>query len=104
MRTETIRHCWIHTGIVSGVMAAVLRRQNEPVRPNDLSILDNLIDKLSLSDGMDADDYLECDNNLEKWEPDSDATATSEPFPRDDDSDGDENPIFTHRDALNAAI
>ena len=67
MRPETIRHCWIHTGIVSGVMAAVLRRQDEPVRPNNLSILANLIDKLSLSDGMDADDYLECDNNLAEW-------------------------------------
>ena len=65
VRPETIRHCWIYTGIMSGVMAAVLRRQDEPVRPNDLLILANLIDKLSLSDGMDADDYLECDNNLE---------------------------------------
>ena len=53
---------------------------------------------------MDADDYLECNKNLEEWEPDSDATAPSEPFSRDDDSDGDENPIFTHRNALNAAI
>ena len=53
---------------------------------------------------MDADDYLECDNNLEEWEPDCDATATSERLPRDDDSDGDENSIFTHRDALNTAI
>uniref|UniRef100_A0AAV1VPD6 DDE-1 domain-containing protein n=1 Tax=Peronospora matthiolae TaxID=2874970 RepID=A0AAV1VPD6_9STRA len=30
VRPETIRHCWIHTGIVSGVMAAVLRKQDEP--------------------------------------------------------------------------
>uniref|UniRef100_A0AAV1UB04 DDE-1 domain-containing protein n=1 Tax=Peronospora matthiolae TaxID=2874970 RepID=A0AAV1UB04_9STRA len=104
VRPEAIRHCWIHTGIVSGVMAAVLCRQDEPVRPNDLSILDNLVDKLSLSDGMNADDYLECDHNLIEWEPDSDATATSEPFSRDDDSNGDENSIFTHRDALNAAM
>uniref|UniRef100_A0AAV1TYK3 DDE-1 domain-containing protein n=1 Tax=Peronospora matthiolae TaxID=2874970 RepID=A0AAV1TYK3_9STRA len=102
VRSETTRHCWIHTGIVSGVMSAVLRRQDVPVRLNDLLFLANLINKLFLSNGMDADDYLECDNNLKEWEPDSDATATSEPFSRDDDSD--EYPIFTHRDALNAAI
>uniref|UniRef100_A0AAV1V0W1 DDE-1 domain-containing protein n=1 Tax=Peronospora matthiolae TaxID=2874970 RepID=A0AAV1V0W1_9STRA len=92
VRPESIRHRWIHTGIVSGVMAAVLRRQDEPSRPNDLSILANLIDILSLCDGMGADDYLERDNNLEEWEPESGATATSEPFLRDDDSDGDKIP------------
>uniref|UniRef100_A0AAV1UXA4 HTH CENPB-type domain-containing protein n=1 Tax=Peronospora matthiolae TaxID=2874970 RepID=A0AAV1UXA4_9STRA len=66
VRPEAIRHCWIHTGILSVVMAAVLHRQDEPVRPNNLLILANLIDKLSLSDGMDADDYVECDNNLKE--------------------------------------
>ena len=77
---ETVRHCWIHTKIVSVPTAADLRQQDEPREQIDLSGLVALLSKLALADKMDADEYLTCDDDLDEWDPHLIHEATEDIF------------------------
>lgn len=47
-------------------MIALLRQQNEPKHHNLVSELDDLINKLSLDDAMDAESYLGLDYRIDR--------------------------------------
>ncbi|KAH9086319.1 hypothetical protein LEN26_020242 [Aphanomyces euteiches] len=102
---STIRHCWAHTGIVPAPTVCILRQDDEPTKPLDLTSLASLMQKLSLSDSMDAEEYLTCDDNMDEWGPEAEiSVSTDECHEDDDDIDESENTPMTHREALNAVV
>ncbi|KAG9410324.1 hypothetical protein AC1031_018359 [Aphanomyces cochlioides] len=61
--------------------------------------------KLSLSDSVDAEEYLACDDDVDEWEPEAEVfVGTNECHEDDDDNDESENMPMTHREALNAVV
>lgn len=92
---DTIRNCWLHTGIIDAATAATLRQENEPKRVFATSHLDALIQKLSLDDPLPADAYIAYDADVEEWVKDNEMEVDSS------SSDEDEiNQPLTHREAL----
>lgn len=95
---DTIRSCWLHTGIVDGAVAAALRQESEPKRLFETSGLDNLIEKLQLNDPLLASEYIACDDSLEEWQEGDDIACEK----CDSDDDDGVNQPLSHREAVAA--
>nr|CCA18750.1 AlNc14C55G4221 [Albugo laibachii Nc14] len=66
VKPNTIRNCWLHTGIVDAAIAASLKQENERKRVFVNSHLDALIQKLSVDDPFPANAYIAYDADVEE--------------------------------------
>jgi hypothetical protein len=99
---ETVRNCWVHTGIISAPLAATLHQENVPKRQNLESELDSLIEKLDLEDRMAASSYLTFENDIQidAGVDDADSNTDLECEDNEESDDEGEESVFTHQEAL----
>jgi hypothetical protein len=73
---ETIRNCWMKTGILPDGFLDGLTEDSDPVEFDSIGEIQNLIGRLPLDQPMDAQEYVMIDDNLIAGIP------TSRKFPR----------------------
>ncbi len=102
---NTIRNCWVRTGIVPAPLAASLKQQNEPKKEHLLSEVDDLISRLCLDDPMDAASYVTFEDDVatERNENDVEEEQKNDEEGGSEDDECEET-VLTHREALRVVM